>query len=237
MTARQIQDRLRALGNPEAAAFAARYFKTGPGQYGDGDVFLGLRAPVLHAMAKEYQGLGHDEVVKLLRSGIHEDRLLALLILVRQSSKADRATRRLIYDLYLANTRFINNWDLVDCSARTIVGGYLVDRSRKPLDRLAGSKSLWERRISIIATHHFIALGEFADTLRIAEHLLGDREDLIHKAVGWMLREVGKRDLPSLERFLQQHAHVMPRTMLRYAVERFPEERRKAILRGELRPG
>jgi 3-methyladenine DNA glycosylase AlkD len=235
MTAREIQDRLRSLENPEAAAFAARFFKTGPGQYGEGDVFLGLRTPVLHALAKEHQWLGHDHVIILLRSEVHEERLLALLIMVRQARKADRALKKCLYDLYLAHTRFINNWDLVDCSAATIVGGYLVDRSRKPLDRLARSRSLWERRISIIATHQFIRIGEFADTLRIAESLLDDEEDLIHKAAGWMLREVGKRDLVILVQFLKQHAHVMPRTMLRYAIERFPEDKRQSILRGELK--
>ncbi len=233
MTLLEIQSRLRALGNPAAAAFAARYFKTGPGQYGEGDVFLGLRASVMHALAKEYKSLALDQVMELLRSAIHEDRLLALLILVRQASQAERLAKKEIYDLYLAHTRFINNWDLVDASAPAIVGGHLADKSRKPLDRLAVSRSLWERRISVIATLHFIRQDDFADTLRIAERLLGDRENLIHKAAGWMLREVGKRDQPTLEEFLRQHVQNMPRTMLRYAIERFPEGRRKAILRGE----
>jgi len=233
MTTREIQHRLRALSNREAASFAARYFKTGPGQYGEGDVFLGLRAQVMHALAKEYKTLALDQVIELLRSAIHEDRLLALLILVRRASKAERVARKEIYDLYLAHTRFINNWDLVDASAPTIVGGHLADKSRKPLDRLAVSRSIWERHISIIATLHFIRQGDFADTLRIAERLFGDREDLIHKAAGWMLREVGKRDQPTLEGFLRQHVQIMPRTMLRHAIERFPEESRKAILRGE----
>jgi len=156
------------------------------------------------------------------------------VILVRQALKADGTARKEIYDLYLSHTRFINGWDLVDASAPTIVGGYLVDRSCKPLDRLAGSKLLWERRISIIATLHFIRMSDFADTLRIAEQLLGDREDLIHKAAGWMLREVGKCDEPTLERFVRRHAARMPRTMLRYTIERFPDEKRKAILRGDV---
>jgi 3-methyladenine DNA glycosylase AlkD len=233
MNSREIQDRLRALGNPQAAAFAARYFKTGPGQYGEGDLFLGLRVPVMRALAKEYHALGLDHVIELLRSAIHEDRLLALLIMVRRATKAVREVRKEIYDLYLAHTRFINNWDLVDTSAPTIVGGHLAERSRKPLDRLVVSRSIWERRISIIATLHFIREGDFADTLRIAERLLGDREDLIHKATGWMLREVGKRDQSVLEGFLRQHVRLMPRTMLRYATERFPAERRQAILKGE----
>ena len=154
------------------------------------------------------------------------------MILVGQFEKGDDATRKSIYDLYLANTRHINNWDLVDLSAPQIVGGYLENRSRKPLDRLAKSASLWERRISILATHWFIRHGDFADTLRIAEKLLGDKEDLIHKAVGWMLREVGKRDVAVLEEFLGEHCRVMPRTMLRYAIERFPEEKRREYLNG-----
>jgi 3-methyladenine DNA glycosylase AlkD len=225
------------LGNPEAAAFAARYFKTGPGEYGEGDIFLGLRAPVMHALAKEYKTLALDQVLVLLWSEVHEDRLLALLILVRQTLKGDGALKKQVYQLYLGNTRFVNNWDLVDCSAPVIVGGYLADRSRKPLDRLSASKLIWERRISIVATGFFIRRGDFADTLRIAERFLCDRADLIHKATGWMLREVGKRNEPLLEDFLIRHASVMPRTMLRYAIERFPQEKRKAFLKGpELRP-
>jgi 3-methyladenine DNA glycosylase AlkD len=232
MTAREIQERLRGLGSPEAVAQAARYFKTGPGQYGEGDVFLGLRAAVLHRLAKEYGALGWDGVCLLLRSGIHEDRLLALLILVRRVVKGDEATRKAVYDLYLANTRYVNNWDLVDASAREIVGGYLADKDRAPLDRLAASPSLLERRISIVATHYFIRRDEFADTLRIAERLLADREDLLHKAVGWMLREVGKKHQPTLEAFLRRHGKVMPRTALRYAIERFPDPLRRAYLDG-----
>jgi 3-methyladenine DNA glycosylase AlkD len=168
----------------------------------------------------------------LLRSPVHEDRSLALLILVRQATKGDGAAKQKIYELYLAHTRYINNWDLVDASAREIVGGYLYDKPREPLVQLARSDSMWERRISIVATHYFIRQGEFADTLRIAKLLLDDKEDLIHKAVGWMLREVGKRDQPTLEKFLRRHASVMPRTSLRYAIERFPKALRLAYLNG-----
>ena len=234
MNVREVQERLRSLGNPESAAAAARYFKTGAGEYGNGDIFLGLRAAVMHALAKEYHPLPVDEITVLLRSPIHEDRLLALLILVRRVLRADEATKREVYRLYLAHTHYVNNWDLVDSSAREIVGGYLADKSRKPLDRLAASKSIWERRISIVATHYFIRQHDFADTMRIAERLLGDREDLIHKAVGWMLREVGKKDLSVLEQFLRRHGKVMPRTALRYAIERFPEETRRGYLRGAI---
>jgi 3-methyladenine DNA glycosylase AlkD len=232
MTALLIQEQLRGLGNPEAAAAAARYFKTRPRQYAAGDVFLGLQAGVMHALAKQYHVLPFDELRVLLKSGIHEDRMLALLILVRRVVKGDVATKKRAYKLYLAHTRYVNNWDLVDASAREIVGGYLVDKDRDPLYRLAASRSLWERRISIVATHYFIRQDDLADTLKIAERLLGDREDLIHKAVGWMLREVGKRHQPTLASFLRRFGKVMPRTTLRYAIERFPAEVRRAYLDG-----
>jgi 3-methyladenine DNA glycosylase AlkD len=231
MTATQVQERLRSLGSPESAAQAARFFKTGPGQYGEGDIFLGLRAAAMHRLAREFETLAFDKLCVLLRSPVHEDRALALLVLVRKVSKGNQPVRKRVYDLYLANTRYVNNWDLVDASAPEIVGGYLAGRSRKPLDRLAASPILWERRISIVATHYFIRQNDFGDTIRIAGRLLSDREDLIHKAVGWMLREVGKRHQPTLEAFLQQHGAVMPRTTLRYAIERFPQETRRAYLK------
>jgi 3-methyladenine DNA glycosylase AlkD len=230
MTAQNLQRRLRSLGNPAQAAFVAGYFKTGPGQYGEGDVFVGVRVPALRKLAREFKGLALDEVERLLHSAIHEERLAALLILVMQAAKADAKTQGAIYRLYLAHTKHINNWDLVDLSAPAVVGGYLADRSRRPLYRLARSSWLWDRRISILATHAFIRRGDFADTLAIAERLLSDREDLMHKAAGWMLREVGKRDVAVLEGFLDRHAGVMPRTMLRYAIERFPEGKRKKYL-------
>ena len=226
------QQRLRSLGCPTQAAILARFFKTGPGQYGEGDRFIGVKVPVARKVAKEFKGLPLAEVECLLHSEIHEERLLALVILIGQFEKGDDAARKRIYDLYLANTKHINNWDLVDLSAPQIVGGYLENRGRKPLNRLAKSASIWERRISILATHWFIRHGDFADTLRIAEKLLTDGEDLIHKAAGWMLREVGKRDLVVLEEFLSANCRAMPRTMLRYAIERFPVEKRQAYLKG-----
>jgi 3-methyladenine DNA glycosylase AlkD len=232
MLAAQVEIHLRSVGSPEAAALAARYFKTGPGQYGEGDIFLGLRATAMHALAKEYHSLAFDELTVLLQSTVHEHRLLALLILVRRAVRGDQAVKKQAYELYLAHTAYINNWDLVDASAREIVGGYLANRSRRPLDRLARSRTLWERRISIVATHYFIRQHDFADTIRIAEKLLTDEEDLIHKAVGWMLREVGKKHQPTLESFLRRHGRIMPRTALRYAIERFPEEKRRAYLDG-----
>jgi 3-methyladenine DNA glycosylase AlkD len=234
MTAKDAQDNLRRFADPALAQSAARFFKTGPGEYGENDVFLGLRAATLRQLAKEHRELPHAEIVTLLQSGIHEDRALALLIWVLTFPKADAGRRREIYDSYLANAGRVNNWDLVDVSAPTIVGGYLSDKSRKPLTGLAKSMSLWERRIAIVATQHFIRMDDFADTFRIAEMLLSDEHDLIHKAAGWMLREVGKRDQPALEAFLAEQYHRMPRTMLRYAIERFSPKRRLAYLKGEI---
>ena len=230
-TARTLLSHLRSLANPHHAAVLARFFKTGPGQYGEGDVFIGVKVPVLRKLAKEYKTLPLSEVEILLHSKIHEARLVALLILILQAAKSDAKGRKVIYDLYLANTQHINNWDLVDLSAPRIVGAYLEKKNRRPLYRLASSSSLWKRRISIMATFHFIRQEDFGDTLSIAEKLLDDKEDLIHKAVGWMLREVGKRELAVEEGFLQKHYRVMPRTMLRYAIEKFPEYKRQAYLK------
>jgi len=229
-----IHARIRELGDPEDARFLQGFFKTGPGEYGEGDVFVGIRVPVLRKLAREHDGLPLDEAAELLRSPVHEERLLALLVLVRQHQRGTAERRREIHDLYLAHTRFINNWDLVDTSAEHVVGAHLWEGDRSLLDRLARSESLWERRIAIIATFHFIRRGDFGDTLRIAETLLDDRHDLIHKAVGWMLREVGKRDQPAEEAFLRAHHPRMPRTMLRYAIERFPEPLRRSYLRGDV---
>jgi 3-methyladenine DNA glycosylase AlkD len=232
MTLEQLQESLASLTNPEQALFLQRFFKTGPGQYGAGDLFRGIRVPALRRLAKEGQHLSLGHAEQLLHSSYHEDRLLALLILVGRFARTGDADRRVIYELYLANTRFINNWDLVDASAEHIVGAHLRGRDDEPLEHLASSGSLWERRIAIMATFHFIRRGSFASTLRIAELLIADKEDLIHKAVGWMLREVGKRDLQIEEDFLAAHYRIMPRTMLRYAIERFPEERRLGYLKG-----
>ena len=222
------------MGDKRKAGDHARFFKTGPGQYGEGDIFIGVTVPQLRKLVTEFDRLPLGEIVKLLRTGYHEERLLALLLLNRAYAKGDESTKRFIYDAYLSNTRFINNWDLVDASAPHIVGDFLMRRSRRPLYTLARSRDLWERRIAIVATAHFIKRGDFADALKISEALLGDKEDLIHKAAGWMLREVGKRDLAAEEAFLVEHYRQMPRTMLRYAIERFPEPRRQMYLKGEL---
>jgi 3-methyladenine DNA glycosylase AlkD len=228
-----IDRQMRALGSPEGAAAAARFFRTGPGEYGEGDVFLGLRAAQVHALAKEHRALPMDDVLALLRSPIHEKRMLAVLLLANAYPKADEAGRQRIHDAYLAHTAWINNWDLVDASAPQVVGAHLRGRDRAPLAALAASPLLWERRIAMVATLHFIRAGELGPTLDVAERLLGDRHDLIHKAAGWMLREVGKRDRAVLEGFLRRHLGSMPRTMLRYAIERFPEPLRRAYLRGD----
>ena len=234
MVLAELQKRLKALGDPRAAAAARRFFKTGPGEYGEGDRFRGIRVPVLRGLAKEYQSITPPEAVRLLGSTFHEDRLLALLLLVRLYSRGDEAARGEIYRLYLKNTRLINNWDLVDSSAEQIVGAFLRDRPRAPLRRLAKSQDLWERRIAVLATFHFVKRGEFGETLAVARALLSDPEDLIHKAVGWMLREVGKRDPEAEEEFLKEHYKRMPRVMLRYAIERFPEGKRRRYLKGEV---
>lgn len=227
-----ISDELQRLADPKDAEFLQRFFKTGPGQYGEGDLFRGIRVPVLRQLVRKFSDAPVTTAAALLKSKYHEDRLLALLMLVKKFQRGDDATRKQIYDLYLANTRYINNWDHVDASAGHIVGGYLFDRSRAPLTKLARSKVLWERRISIIATLYFIQKKDFDETLRIATILLDDKHDLMHKAVGWMLREVGNR-APEVERsFLKEHYHKMPRTMLRYAIEKFPEPERKRYLLG-----
>jgi 3-methyladenine DNA glycosylase AlkD len=220
-TAKGIERALRAGADPLVATHHLRFFKCGPGDYGEGDSFLGVTVPPLRALSKRYKSVEVDEAVALLQSKWHEARLLALMILVHQYERGDDAGREAIYCAYLANTNRINNWDLVDCSAHKIVGAHLRERDRTPLVALAKSESLWERRIAIIATLDFIRRDDFRDTFRIAEMLLSDRHDLIHKATGWMLREAGKRDQSALERFLRKHARVMPRTMLRYAIERF----------------
>lgn len=229
-----IRRRMQELANEEYAAISRRFFKTGPGEYGEGDQFIGIRVPVLRKLAKEYRELSIRNTDSLLMSPIHEERLLALLILIHCYKKGDDITKQEIYDLYLKRTRFINNWDLVDLSAEHIVGNYLLTRNKKPIHLLSRSRDLWERRISIIATFCYIKQNQFEETLKISKTLLHDQEDLIHKAVGWMLREIGKRDFSTEEQFLKLHYHKMPRTMLRYAIERFPEELRQDYLKGRV---
>jgi len=195
MTNQKIKKRLKQLANKEKAEVLQRFFKTGPGEYGEGDVFIGVKVPDLRKVAKDFRDLAAEDVIVLLESIIHEERLLALLILVRKYVKGNETAKKRIYRLYLKKTKFINNWDLVDVTAHHIVGDYLMDKNKAPLYRLAKSEDLWERRIAILATFYFIKHGKYEETLKIAKILLTDKEDLIHKAVGWMLREIGKRDM------------------------------------------
>lgn len=232
---KHIKQRVAEAADPASAAASSRFFKTGPGEYGEGDVFVGLRVPTVRRLAREFRDAPLDCAEQLLLSPIHEERLLALFLLIQNFRRSDNATRTRIYRYYLDHTRCINNWDLVDSSAEHIVGAYLLHRERQPLYRLARSPHLWERRIAIIATFHYIKQGQFDNTLAIAELLLGDRHDLIHKAVGWMLREVGKRDAAAARQFLRRYYRIMPRTMLRYAIERFPETERQQYLTGALK--
>lgn len=230
MTAEDARTKLKSLASPVAARAATRFFKTGPGEYGEGDTFIGVNVPTLRTVSRSFRALPLDEIRALLDSPVHEERHLSLLVLVLQVAKGDEAHRKRAFDLYLGNTQFINNWDLVDCSAPQVVGGYLMTKPKKPMYTLAKSESLWERRIAVVSTQHFIRHREFHDTLAISELLLGDKEDLIHKAAGWMLREVGQKDQSALDGFLEEHAANMPRTMLRYAIEKFPPDRRRAYL-------
>jgi 3-methyladenine DNA glycosylase AlkD len=229
MKAEDIRRELKSMADPNKAAIMQRFFKSGPGQYGEGDIFIGVMVLQSRRVAKKFCQLPLGEVRTLLHSHIHEERLVALLILAwsYSSVSSSREKEEQIVKFYLDNIKQVNNWDLVDLSAPNILGAHLVDRERSLLYMLAGSENVWERRIAIIATHHFIRNGDFSDTLKIAEMLLQDRHDLIHKAAGWMLREVGKRDAAAQEAFLEKHWSVMPRMMLRYAIERLPESKRR----------
>lgn len=221
-----LRKEIQGLANPVKAKTMQGFFKTGPGQYGEGNVFYGITVPQSRKLAKKYSALPLADIKKLLQSKVHEERLVALLILVGRYKREPKKTAR----FYPDNLKSANNWDLVDLTAPAILGAYLLDRDRSVLYELAKSNVLWDRRVAIIATYAFIRQGQFADTLKIAEMLLSDRHDLMHKAVGWMLREVGKRDLAAEEAFLQKHCRDMPRTALRYAIERFPEQKRRAYM-------
>ena len=228
-----IQLELRKLSDPAIAEHSQRFFKTGKGEYGEGDSFLGVRVPVIRKLARKHRDLSIPAILRALTSPYHEERLLALLMLVDRFERGDDKVKKNIYTAYLDNTRYINGWDLVDSSAHQVIGGYLLNRDRRKLNTLSRSKSRWERRISIIATYHFIKRDQFEDTLRISRQLLGDSEDLVHKAAGWMLREVGNRDRQAEERFLLEHYRSMPRTMLRYAIEKFDKRERQRYLNGD----
>lgn len=232
--AAEIKSHLQQLGSPVDALFLQRFFKTGPGQYGYGDVFIGVRVPNTRKLLSRHRNLTQQDIIPLLVSPIHEERLFALIAMVSIFEKGDESARKSVYQLYLDHTVYINNWDLVDISAPKIVGAFLSDKSRELLYQLIDSESLWERRIAILATFYFIRNREFGETLALAEMLLNDKEDLMHKATGWMLREVGKRDQQTEESFLKKHCRQMPRTMLRYAIEKFAPELRQAYLAGNV---
>lgn len=225
-----IKDDLQQLADPEKARVLSRFFKTGNGEYGEGDIFLGIKVPEQRKIAKKYSGLAFDDISQLLESNIHEYRLTSLFILIFKYNKEDSIGKQEIVDFYVNNIKNVNNWDLVDSSAPHILGHFLLDKDRSILYKLARSDNLWERRISILSTFAFIKTNTFEDALKISEILLFDEHDLIHKAVGWMLREIGKRDLTIEEEFLQKHYFEMPRTMLRYAIKKFDEDKRKFYL-------
>jgi len=231
-TLEQLKKEILKNANSQKAKFLAGFFKTGKGQYAQGDIFLGITVLIQRQIAKKYQNLSLSEIQELLASKYHEFRLCALLILVSVYKKADKVNRQKIVNFYLKNTKSINNWDLVDLSAHYILGDFLEDKDKSVLYKLAKSQNLWERRIAIIATFFFIRKDQFTDTFKIAQILLGDKHDLIHKACGWMLREVGKRDEVMLIKFLDKFKGKMPRTALRYAIERFNQQRRLFYLKG-----
>jgi 3-methyladenine DNA glycosylase AlkD len=232
----KLKQELEGLADSEQAKNLQRFFKTGKGEYGEGDIFLGIKVPKQREIAKKYFGLELKSVKKLVHSRIHEHRLISLLILINKYKSSDKKGKKEIYDFYLANTSGINNWDLVDLSSHRIVGDYLLNNEdeKKILYKLAESKDLWEKRIAIISTFAFIKENKFEDSLNISEILLNDEHDLIHKALGWMLREIGKKNREIEEKFLRVHYRKMPRTMLRYAIEKFPEDIRKKYLRNEI---
>ena len=234
LTLQSLRRSLKKIADPQRAKHSQQYFKTGKGEYGAGDRFLGITVPAVRALARQYRELPLRDIDSLLHSRWHEERLLALLLWVDRTRRGDARQRQRIYRKYLRSTRYINNWDLVDSSAGQIVGAYLADKDKGVLFRLARSANLWERRIAVIASGLFIRNGRFTEILKIAALLLHDEHDLIHKAAGWMLREVGKRDRPCLERFLVRHQAGMPRTMLRYAIEHLPVQQRRRYLQGNV---
>jgi len=232
ISASQIKKELQKLANPDIAEHSQRFFKTGKGEYGEDDKFLGIRVPEQRKIAKKYKNTALEEVKKLLHSPFHEERLTALLILVYQYPKSPPEDQKNIYEFYMKNLDWINNWDLIDITAPHIAGNWLLDKPRDILYRLAKSERLWDRRIAIIATFHFIRNGDFNDTFKICNILISDTHDLIHKATGWMLREIGKQNEQLLVDYLKPRYKTMPRTMLRYAIEKFPEPERQKFLNG-----
>ena len=234
MSLKNLRSILKSQANSEQAKILMRFFKTGTGEYGEGDEFVGIKVPVSRKIAKQFTELSLSEIQELLDSKAHEERLIGLFILVEQYRKADAEKMQAIYEFYLKNAKRVNNWDLVDLSAEKIMGAYLMDKDKRILFKLAKSKNLWERRIAIMSTFYFIKNSFYNTTFAISDMLLKDEHDLIHKAVGWMLREIGNRNLKVEEDYLKKHYKNMPRTMLRYAIEKFPEKRRQAYLKGKI---
>lgn len=233
---RQLQKEMRSVADPKKATVLQGFLKTGEGEYGHGDVFLGLTVPQSRQLAKKYADLSLPDIEILLTSKIHEERLIALFLLIKKFQTGNEGMKKQIYDFYLSHAKYINNWDLVDTSAAYIVGEFLVDKPKDTLQQLAQSEDIWERRIAMLATFQFIKNGDAQEALKIAEILVYDKHDLIQKAVGWMLREVGKRCSEEDEEvFLKRYYQTMPRTMLRYAIERFPKEKREAYLKGTIK--
>lgn len=221
---------LHACASPKKAAILQRFFKTGPGQYGEGDIFIGVKVPEIRHIARQFNNMPISNIVDLLHSKVHEERLLALVMMTHQFDRGNASEQKSIFNLYIHNTAHINNWDLVDISAPRIPGKWLLHQNRGLLNKFAASAMLWERRIAIVSTLAFIREKQLDDTFHIAKKLLYDKEDLMHKATGWMLREAGKQDINALKEFLDKHLSAMPRTMLRYAIEKFPEKERREYL-------
>ena len=234
MSLAELKKKIRLLADREIAETSKWFFKTGKGEYGEGDKFIGLKVPTQRKLAREFKDLTLADLAQLLKSPIHEERLISLFILVDKYSKADEKTKNDIFKFYLKIRKDINNWDLVDLSAPKILGKHLLKKDKSILLKFAVSKNLWERRIAILSTLEFIRIGDFKTTLKLCKILLNDEHDLIHKAVGWMLREIGKKDLESEEKFLKANYKKMPRTMLRYSIEKFPEIKRKKYLQGKI---
>ena len=231
----KASEEIRALANKERADHSKSFFKTGKGEYGYGDIFLGVRTPQIRLIAKKHIGISTTEMQTFIKSKYHEERLLGLIILVNKYSKAkDEKVRNQLYKIYVSSFKYVNNWDLVDVTCPHVIGKHLMNKERSILYSWAKSNDIWTKRIAIVSTHWFIRKNDLDDTFKIAEILLNDEHDLIHKAVGWMLREAGKRDLEKEEIFLKKHYKNMPRTMLRYSIEKFPEPKRQKYLKGTI---
>ncbi len=234
MSLLEIRKEILSKKNPSQAIILQRFFKTGKGEYGEGDIFYGIKVPLQRTIAKRFKDLSLEDLKALMASKVHEERLIAAFIIVEQFQRGDEKKQKAVFNFYIKNRKGINNWDLVDLSAPKIVGQYLIDKDKNLLYKFANSKDLWEKRIAILSTFTFIRQHWFEDTFNISKILMYDEQDLIHKAVGWMLREVGNRDMESEEEFLKKYYKTMPRTMLRYAIEKFPEQKRKNYLLGKI---